>query len=147
MSFLDNLENDLKALESRDQGGLDETRRREADRALSLAAAPWAEQLKREPYARDLMRHATIAGSQRRIKVNLAWIETTLRLEARGQRLELRPTPNGVVAVFLRNSEEVRREPIDLAGDPQALTGAWMVVLDEQKRADDAQAVADFPDE
>ena len=49
MSFLDNLENNLKALESRDEGGLDESRRRERDRGAPLAAAPWAERLKREP--------------------------------------------------------------------------------------------------
>jgi hypothetical protein len=147
VSFLDNLENNLKALESNDQGGLDESRRREADRTRSLAAAPWAERLKREPYARDLMRRATLAGNQRRMKVNLAWIETTLRLEARGRRLELRPTPNGVVAVFLRNTEEIRREPVDLTGDSQALTVAWMVDLDEQKRTDDALAAAEIQDE
>src|ERR1700683_2903254 len=140
MSFLDNLENNLKALESRDEGGLDERRRRDREREFAVAAAPWAERLKREPFAQTLMRQATLAGRQRRIKVNLMWIGTTLRLEARGHRLELRPGAKGVAAFFLRGPEEVRQEPIDLSGDPQKLVGEWMVVLDEQKRIDDEQA-------
>ena len=148
MSFLDNLENNLKALESRDEGGVDQNPRREADRGRALAAAPWADRLKHEPYAQDLMRHATLAGRQRRMKVNLSWIEeTTLRLEARSQRLELRPTPHGVVAVFLLENEEVRREPVDLAGDPQTLTSAWMADLDAQKLIDDARMIPEFQDE
>src|ERR1700689_977056 len=130
MSFLDNLEDNLKALESRDEGGLDESRRRDRDRELAIAAAPWAERLKREPFAPALMQQATVAGRQRRIKVNLMWIGTTLRLEARGHRLELRPGTKGVTAVFLRGTEEARQEPVDLSGDPQKLVGKWMVVLD-----------------
>jgi hypothetical protein len=130
VSFLDNLENNLKALEGRDEG-LDDSRRRESERDRRLAIAPWAERLKREPYAEGLMRQATLAGRQRRMKVNLAWIETTLRLEARDQRLELRPTPEGIVAVFLRDAEEVRRTAVDLAGDPRGLTDEWMAAIDQ----------------
>jgi len=140
MSFLDNLENNLKALESREEGGIDESRRRDRDRELAIAEAPWAQRLKREPFAQTLMQQATLGGRRRRIKVNLMWIGTTLRLEARGHRLELRPGANGVAAVFLRDAEEIRREPIDLSGDPQNLVGKWMLILDEQKRIDDEQA-------
>jgi hypothetical protein len=140
MSFLDNLENNLKALESREEGGLDESRRRDRERELAIAAAPWAERLKREPFSQELMQQATVAGRKSRTKVNLMWIGTTLRLEARGHRLELRPGPKGVTAVFLRGSEEVRQKPVDLSGDPQKLTGEWMAVLDEQRRIDDEQA-------
>src|ERR1700691_5321414 len=143
MSFLDNLENNLKALESRDEGGLDESRRRDQERDLAIAAAPWAERLKREPFAQTLMQQATVAGRRSRIKVNLMWIGTALRLEARGHRLELRPGAKGVAAVFLQASEEIRQEPIDLQGDPQKLVAEWMVVLDEQKRIDDEQAALD----
>jgi hypothetical protein len=146
MSFLDNLENNLKALESRDEGGLDESRRRDRERELAIAAAPWAERLKREPFAQTLMQQATLGGRQRRIKVNLMWIGTTLRLEARGHRLELRPGKDGIAAVFLRGSKEVRQEPVDLRGDPRKLTGDWMVVLDEQKRIDDEQAAIQLND-
>jgi len=126
MSFLDSLENNLKALESRDEGGLDENRRRERDRELALAVAPWAERLKREPFAQTLMQQATLAARPRRIKVNLIWIDTTLRLEARGHRLELRPGRDAVIAVFLRDAEEIGNEPIDLKGDPQKLVAKWM---------------------
>jgi hypothetical protein len=77
--------------------------------------------------------------------VNLMWIGTTLRMEARGHRLEMRPGPKGIAAVFLRGTEEARREPIDLAGDPQHLIAEWMVILDEQKRIDDAQAALELP--
>jgi hypothetical protein len=142
MSFLDNLENDLKALESREEGNFDQDKRREADRARAIAAAPWAERLKREPYAQGLMQKATLAGRERRVKVNLAWIDTTLRLEARDYRLELRPSPNGIVAVFLKVIEEIRREPVNLASDPANLTADWMAILDEQKRLDDLEAAA-----
>jgi hypothetical protein len=148
MSFLDNLEDNLKALESRDEGGLDESRRRDRDRELAIAAAPWAERLKREPFAQKLMQQATLAGRQSRTKVNLMWIGTTLRLEARGHRMELRPGPKGITAVFLKGSEEARQERVDLSGDPGTLTSRWMAILDEQKRLDDLQAaLVDAEDE
>lgn len=146
MSFLDNLENNLKSLESRDEGAADDTRRRERDRESALAAAPWAERLKKEPFAQKLMQQATIAGRPRRLKVNIMWIGAALRLEARGQRLEMRPDAKGITAVFLRDGAEVRRAPVDLATDPQKLIDAWMADLDEQKRIDDA-AIALLPRE
>jgi hypothetical protein len=141
VSFLDNLENNLKALESRDEG-LDDSRRRDGDRGRMLAIAPWAERLKREPYAQDLMREATIAGRVRRMKVHLAWIDSTLRLEARDHRLELRPTSDGVVAFFLHGNHEVNQEPVDLASSAGELTAAWMAMLDAQKRIDDELTAA-----
>jgi hypothetical protein len=147
MSFLDNLEDNLKALESRDEGGLDENKRRDRDRELAIAAAPWAERLKRAPFAGKLMQQATVAGRRSRTKVNLMWIGTTLRLEARGHRLELRPGPKGVSAVFLRGSEEIGQEPVDLSADPGKLASEWMAILDEQKRIDDEQAALTPEDE
>jgi hypothetical protein len=143
MSFLDNLENDLKALESREEGNFDQDKRREADRVRAIAAAPWAERLKKEPYAQALMQTATLAGRARRCKVNLAWIDTSLRLEARDFRLELRPTPKGIVAVFLKLNQEMKSEPVDLTGDPAKLTDDWMAIIDEQKRLDDLEAAAE----
>jgi hypothetical protein len=143
VSFLDNLEDNLKALESRDEG-MDNSRRQDGDRGRLLAIAPWAEKLKREPYGQALMREATIAGRGRRMKVNLAWIDSTLRLEARDERLELRPTPKGVVAVFLHGKQEVKQQPIDLATDAKKLTDEWMDLIDEQKRVDDELAAAEF---
>jgi len=126
VSFLDNLENNLKALESREEGGIDESRRREAERARALAAAPWAERLKASPFTSGIMQQATIAGRQRRIKVNLLWLGTTLRLEAREHRLELRPEADGVYAVFLQENHEVKREPVDLSTAPERLVSEWV---------------------
>lgn len=140
MSFLDNLEDNLKSLESREEPDSSDTRRRERERAAALASAPWAERLKDAPFAPKLMQLATIAGRPRRMKVNLLWIGTSFRLEARGHRLELRPGPKGISAVFMNGAEEIRRKPVDLAGDPQALVTEWIVLLDEQKRIDDEQA-------
>src|ERR1700683_2672080 len=100
MSFLDNLEDNLKALESLEAGGLDDSKRREAERERAIAAAPWAERLKSGPYVKALMRELTRMGHSRRMKVNFIWIGTTLRVEARENRFELQPTPHGVDAVF-----------------------------------------------
>jgi hypothetical protein len=147
MSFLDNLEDNLKALENREEGGIDESRRRDAERERALAAGPWAERLKSGAFVPALMQQATAAGYKRRIKINLMWIGTALRLEARGHRLELRPEPRGVVAVFLKGIEEVRRQPVNLANSPQKLLAEWMPFLDEQKRFDDEQAALAVTDE
>ena len=140
MSFLDNLENNLKSLESREESRGGNSGRRDKERAQALAAAPWAERLKKEPFAQKLMQQATVAGRQRRIKVNLMWIDTSLRLEARGNRLELRPGAKGINAVFMHGIDEVRRMPVDLAADPEKLVTAWMADIDEQKRIEDEQA-------
>lgn len=155
MSFLDNLEDNLKALESREQGGLDERGRREAERARTRASAPWADQLKHAPWTQVLMQKATQAGYQRRIKVNLVWIGTIFRLEALGHRLEVRPEPGGIKAVFLQGPQEFEEQDADLAGDPTALVSQWMSVLDEQKKlnaeaaiqAEAEQVAADLADE
>lgn len=145
MSFLDNLENNLKALEGRDEGGIDERARRDADLKQAKAAAPWADKLKSSSWTKNLMGIATRAGYERRIKVNLIWIGTSLRLEARGQRLELRPVPDGVRAVFQRATnteannaapnEESRVEIINLEEDPRQLVNDWMTLVDSEVSA------------
>jgi hypothetical protein len=132
MSFLDNLEDNLKALEARDQTGIDDTRRREAERVRAQAEAPWADRLKNSKWTAALMSKVTRAGHQRRVSVRLSWIGTTLRCEARGQRLELRPAPDGIVAVFLGGSEEKTCEGVDLEGDPALLVESWMNKLDSE---------------
>lgn len=129
MSFLDNLENSLKALESREEavsGKEQEARRREERRREALAAAPWAERLRTGPYAQALLSRAVRAGHALRVKVQPAWIDATLRLDARNRRLELRPGPEGVTAVFLEDGREVRGRPVDLEGDPAGLVEEWL---------------------
>jgi hypothetical protein len=142
MSFLDSLENNLKALEGTEHAGLDDYKRRESERKRTAAAAPWAERLKTSPYVQALMQQGSRAGYQIRMKVNFVWIGTTLRLEARNHRLELRPTGEGIVALYLKGAEEVRREMIDLNGNPDAILTPWIAILEIQKQEDAAEAAA-----
>ena len=141
MSFLDNLENNLKALESLESGGLDDRKRRDLEREYAIASAPWAERMKNSAYVGKLMRDLTRAGFTRRMKINFVWIGRALRLEAMDQRLELQPTPRGVEAVFAD-----RRIPVDLDGDPDALIADWMEILD-RKRQELAALPREFEDD
>jgi hypothetical protein len=129
MSFLDNLENNLKSLESSEQGREDKERAqrtREMDRARVQSVAPFAEELKKGPYTEELLKQATRVGFSLRTKVNIIWIGTTLRLEAREKRLELRPTPQGIVAAYLENGQETGTQPLDLKGNPGDLVRHWL---------------------
>jgi hypothetical protein len=129
MSFLDNLENNLKSLEGREEGNDDAQRQqkaRESERANAQAAAPYAEELKKGPFTAALLQHAARIGHSMRLKVHIAWLGPTLRLEARGRRLELRPTAHGVVAVQIDNGQETASEPVDLKGNPEELLRRWM---------------------
>ena len=117
MSFLDNLENTLKSLESSEQGKDDAERARRtraSDRAQAEAVAPFAELLKQSPFTAELLKQAARVGFSLRTKVHIAWLGTTLRLEARDKRLELRPTPQGIVAGYIENGQETRTEACDL---------------------------------
>jgi hypothetical protein len=129
MSFLDNLENSLKSLESSEQGKEDAERAhrtREQQRAQAQAVAPFAEQLKQSPYTAELLKQAARVGFSLRTKVHIAWLGSTLRLEARNKRLELRPTAQGIVAAYLENGQETRVEACDLTGSPEELVREWL---------------------
>jgi hypothetical protein len=129
MSFLDNLENNLKSLESAEEGreaAERQARTREQDRAAVQAAAPWAEELKKSPFTAALLVAAARVGFSLRVKVHVAWLGSTLRLEARERRLELRPTAAGIVAAYIEGGAEMRTEPLDLAGSPETLVRAWL---------------------
>jgi hypothetical protein len=125
MSFLDNLENNLKALESREEKDPNERARREVEHARTLAEAPWADKLKHGAFTQQLMLEASQLGHRLRAKVYIAWIETTLRFELKGQKLDLRPTPTGIVAVFSRDGVEDAPQPVDLAANPADLLAPW----------------------
>jgi hypothetical protein len=132
MSFLDNLESNLKSMESREERGGQKGRdakSRDSERARTQASAVHAEQLRKGPYAGEMLKQATRLGHAIRTKVHLAWLGTTLRLEARACKLELRPTPEGVVAVFIENNAELRSVPVDLAGNPERLVREWLASL------------------
>jgi hypothetical protein len=126
MSFLDNLENSLKTMETREERDGNESRRRDSDRKRALAAAPWAEQLKTADYTKQLFEKSAIAGHRIRAKIYIAWVGTTLRLEARGRILELQPTAGGIVAKYVNRDGLEVQTPIDLASDPQLLLNQWL---------------------
>jgi hypothetical protein len=129
MSFLDNLENNLKSLESREEGNESaeqQQRARERDRAQAQAAAPYAEELKKGPFTAELLKQSARVGFEKRTKIHVAWLGSTLRLEARDRRLELRPTGSGVLAVYLEDGQEVRSEPLDLKRSAEEFIRAWL---------------------
>jgi hypothetical protein len=126
MSFLDNLENSLKSLESREERDPGEQRRKEDERLRARAAAPWAEQLKNSTYTQQLFEQAAIAGHRIRTKIYMAWIDSTLRLEAKGRRLELQPTPDGITASMIEEDGTSRTEPLDLNSRPEDLLDTWL---------------------
>lgn len=130
MSFLDNLENNLKALESREEKDPTRLREqqaaREAEKQAALRAAPFAEALKTGPFAGALITACRAAGHQRRVLVRPTWIGSTLRLDAGDRRLELRPTAEGVQAVFLEGTLEASTQAVDLNGDAGALAARWL---------------------
>jgi hypothetical protein len=129
MSFLDNLENNLKSLENAEEGKESaerQARSREQERAAAQAIAPWADELKKSPFTSELLKQAARVGFSLRVKIHIAWLGPALRLEARERRLELRPTPSGIATVYIEGQRETRTEPLDLAGNPEELVRAWL---------------------
>jgi hypothetical protein len=132
MSFLDNLESNLKALESRNERDPEalarEAAAREAARSLALQIAPHAEALRNGPFKDGLLTACRDIGHRRRILVRPVWVDSTLRLEAGVEKLELRPTPSGVFAVFFDGGRERESIAIDLSSDPVKLAEKWLQV-------------------
>ncbi len=129
MSFLDNLEDNIKSMESHEERGNSRNRDhllREAERARVKAIAPYAEQLRKGPFTKDLLNEATRIAHGLRTKVYMTWIESTLRLEAREHRLELKATPDGVLAQYFVNKESTGEEIIDLKGSAKKLAERWL---------------------
>ncbi len=128
MSFLDNLEDSLKSLENvsdRDGAGR-EQKRRQTDAAENAKVAPWAEELKKNPYTEQLMKVATREGFKLRTKVYITWMGSTLRFDARERRMELRPAVDGVQAVFSSIGEETGTRRVDFESDPAELVRDWL---------------------
>lgn len=130
MGFLDNLENSLEALESGEERRGEERAQELAARAMArqaaLQSAPYAAELKSSAFIEGLLTACRTVGHRLRVFVQFTWIGDTLRLDAKSKRLELQPTADGNVAVFLENGEEVRRIPLDLSGDPNDLAERWL---------------------
>jgi hypothetical protein len=131
MSFLDNLENNLKALEKQDERDPEklqrEQERREAERRAALLRAPHVEALKKSPFTLELLSQCRAIGHGQRVLVQFTWLGEMLRLDAKTKRMELLPTAEGITAVFSVAGEERARANIDpQIDDPAALARRWL---------------------
>lgn len=127
MSFLDNLESTLKNLEgANEKDFVVDQQRRQNDRTQALAAAPYAEELKKGPFTNEFLTHAVRIGHGSRTRITPLWVGNVLRVDAKEKRLELRPTPEGIRAVFIEDGEERNSEMLDLKSDPEQLASRWL---------------------
>jgi hypothetical protein len=131
MGFLDNLENDLKALENREEKDPETVKRdrerREADRNAALLRAPHVDALKNSTFTSELLTQCRTIGRGQRVLVQFTWIGENLRLDAKPKRMELVPTAEGIVAVFSEGGVETERVPVDpQKDDPAALATRWL---------------------
>jgi len=132
MSYLDNLENNLKALENQEERDPQKVRReqerREAERSAALLRAPHAEALKNSPFTLELLTQCRAIGHQQRVLVQFTWLGETLRLDAKEKRMLLAPTSEGIAAVFSVNGDEMGRATIDpQVDDAGALARRWLL--------------------
>jgi hypothetical protein len=131
MSFLDNLENNLKALESQEEKDPDKVKRdqerREAERNAALLRAPHLEALKNSAFTSDLLTECRTIGHGQRVLVQFAWIGETLRLNAKNKRMELSPSAEGIIAVLTLDGLETARKTVDpQRDDAAALARLWL---------------------
>jgi hypothetical protein len=126
MDFLDNLENSLKNLEQQQERDPNAAARQIEARRLASEIAPWADALKTSAYVQSLFEKAAVAGHRLRSKIYMAWLENTLRLEAKGRWCEIRPTPGGIQYEFVSADGSTVTEPLDLSSDPNTLLGRWL---------------------
>jgi hypothetical protein len=131
MSFLDNLENNLKALERQEERDPEKAKRdrerREADRTAALLRAPHVEALKNSAFTSELLTACRAIGRGQRVLVRFTWIGENLRLDAKAKRMELIPAAEGIVAVFSVDGAETGRATLDpQADDAAALARRWL---------------------
>ncbi len=131
MSFLDNLENNLNALERQEEKDPEKVKRdqqrREAERTAALQRAPHVDALKNSAFTSDLMAQCRVIGHGQRVLVQFTWIGENLRLDAKVKRMELIPTNEGIVAVFSQNGTEIGREQVNpQSDDAAALARRWL---------------------
>jgi hypothetical protein len=132
MSYLDNLENNLKALENQEERDPQkvkrEQERREAERSAALLRAPYVEALKNSPFTVELLTQCRAIGHRQRVLVQFTWLGETLRLDAKEKRMLLTPTSEGITGVFSVDGDETGRitiEPqVDDAGE---LARRWLL--------------------
>jgi hypothetical protein len=131
MSFLDNLENNLNALERQEEKDPEKVKRereqREAERTAALSRAPHADALKDSPFTSELLTQCRTIGHGQRVLVRFTWIGENLRLDAQAKRMELTPTAEGIVALLSMDGKETGRVPVDpQTDDPAALARRWL---------------------
>jgi hypothetical protein len=131
MSFLDNLENNLKALENREEKDPEKVKRdqerREAERNAALLRAPHVEALKNSAFTSELLAQCRTIGHGQRVLVQFTWIGESLRLDAKAKRMELTPTTEGITVVFWEDGVEASRALADpRADDAAALARHWL---------------------
>jgi hypothetical protein len=131
MSFLDNLENNLKALEGREERDPEKIKRDqariEAEKNAAKLTAPYAELLRTSPFTQALLTECRTVGHGLRVLVQFTWLADKLRLDAKTKRMELIPTPEGIVAVYSVDGAEVGQEKVNPAKtDPKALATRWL---------------------
>jgi hypothetical protein len=132
MSFLDNLENNLKALENREEKDPQKIKRDqeryEADRNAALLRAPHVEALKNSAFTSELLTQCRAIGHGQRVLVQFTWIGESLRLDAKAKRLQLTPTTEGITAVFSVDGVETTRIPADpKVSEAAALARLWLI--------------------
>jgi hypothetical protein len=131
MSFLDSLEDSVKAMESRAEADPEEARKRQAARLAeknaAIAVQPAADELKSGKFTSELLNQCAVIGHGLRTKVQITWVGTTLRLQAKEKKLELRPMPEGILAVFFQDDQEIKSQPLDLKSDPEQFAKLWLV--------------------
>jgi hypothetical protein len=131
MGFLDNLENNLKALENQEERDPEKVKRdrerRETDRNAALLRAPNVDALKNSAFTAELLTQCRTIGHGQRVLVQFTWIGENLRLDAKTKRMELMPTADGIVAVFSADGAETERVAVDpQADDAAALARRWL---------------------
>jgi hypothetical protein len=132
MSYLDNLENNLKALENQEERDPEkikrEQERREAERSAALLRAPHVEALKNSPFTLELLTQCRAIGHQQRVLVQFTWLGENLRLDAKEKRMLLAPTSDGITAVFSVNGDETDRTNVDpRVDDAGELARRWLL--------------------
>jgi hypothetical protein len=131
MSFLDNLENNLKALESQEERDPEKVKRdherRDAERNEALLRAPYVDALKNSAFTTKLLTECRTVGHGLRVLVKFVWIGETLRLDAKNKRMELIPTALGINAVSSIDGGETSRSIVNMEkDDPAALARDWL---------------------
>ncbi|MEQ1884355.1 MAG: hypothetical protein ABL967_04790 [Bryobacteraceae bacterium] len=131
MSFLDSLENNLKALENREERDPEKVKRdqdrRDAERNAAILRAPHVEALKKSAFTSNLLTECRTIGHGQRVLVQFTWLGENLRLDAKTKRMELMPTAEGIVAVLSEDGAEKSRVTVNPEKDDAAkLAQQWL---------------------